>query len=312
MANNIETALDGAIVAQAAAELIALDLPLSATTYRDAEAAFGYGSGSIVRVRVPGATPTFTRGAYATTELETGDLSEGAIPVTLETDAYSSVLLPHAEMSLDIQSFGGQVLAPQARSVASYIERTTAAAMQATPVDTAITYDAAKPRATVIAMRAALRANGVEAGEPLVGVAGTNVFADLLTADPTLNTDGPVSVAGVVIQESALVDADALIVYIPAAFATVMRAPQTTAAPWSGSAVARATDTPMPLGTVRDLSSPTAAASVSAAYDVSHGAVRSTLSVLVGSSAMPLPVYAADGTLSLLEHGGVAHVNASA
>ncbi len=49
-------------IATVAAKLVGVDLNLAALVHRDLEAEFGSGSGSTVKVRVPGAVPARTRG----------------------------------------------------------------------------------------------------------------------------------------------------------------------------------------------------------------------------------------------------------
>lgn len=295
-ANTFEVATN---YAATAAELVGLDLNLARSMYRDLAADFRAGSGSTVRIKVPGATVASTKGIYdVTTALETGSIAESGIDVKLTTHAYSDVVLSEGELDLDIESFSSQVLAPQARAIATYVERTAAAAMQAVPASTDVTYDPSNPAKAFTAARRVLRTNGVGTDVPLIAAVGAGVYADLLDAQ-TVNApvfDASGKVRGFQVIESTRLDADELVFYVPEAFALVVRAPAVPAGAPFGASVQ--TDNGFALRYIRS-------------FDGSVAADRSLVSAFVGVQELPLAVDAEDGTVSLVEHGGVVHIAAA-
>lgn len=78
-----------------------------------------------ITIRVPARTVAHRRalrGTGAARNLTTEDLTENAIPVTLDHDTYHAVALTDEELSLDITDFATQVLNRQVRAVAEDLE----------------------------------------------------------------------------------------------------------------------------------------------------------------------------------------------
>ncbi len=78
-----------------------------------------------ITIRVPARTVAHRRtlrGTGAARNLVTEDLTENAIPVTLDHDVYHAVALTDEELTLDINDFAGQVLNRQVRAVAEDLE----------------------------------------------------------------------------------------------------------------------------------------------------------------------------------------------
>lgn len=78
-----------------------------------------------ITIRVPARTVAHRRtlrGTGSARDLTTEDLTENAIPVTLDHDVYHAVALTDEELSLDINDFAGQVLNRQIRAVAEDLE----------------------------------------------------------------------------------------------------------------------------------------------------------------------------------------------
>ncbi|MGT2426602.1 hypothetical protein [Amnibacterium kyonggiense] len=279
-------------IAALAASLVGLDLNLAAATHLDLAAEFTEGSTKRVLVRVPGAPAASTRDVGdVTTPLTAGKITEQAIEVLLTDHAYSNVVLSEEDLSLDLVDFGRQVLAPQAHAVSKYIERAVATAMSATPVTTAITYNPAAPARAFTAARRILRSNGLGADARLVAAVGAEIYADLqdaveATAGVTFDASG--KVRGFEVIESTRLAGDEAVFYTPAAFATVVRAPQVPQGAPFGASVRGDT---FALRYIRS-------------YDGNVAADRSLVSAFVGVSPMPLPVDEEDGTVSLVEHGG--------
>lgn len=274
-------------LAAVAASLVGADLNLAATTYLDLAADFGDGSGSRVRVRIPGAPQAHSRGLYdVSTPLVTGSIAEQGIDVELTDHAYSDVALAEGDLDLSIVDFSRQVLVPQALAVSKFIERAVAAAMKATPLTT-ITFDAANPAKAFTAARAKLRSNGLPASARLIAAVGANVYGALLDG-PTTTFDDSGKVRGFELIESTRLGADEAVCYTPAAFATVVRAPRVPAGASFGASVKGET---FALRYIRN-------------YDSSVAADRSLVSAFVGVQPMPIAVDREDGTVDLVDDGG--------
>ncbi|MBO1414466.1 P22 phage major capsid protein family protein [Streptomyces sp. FH025] len=69
----------------------------------------------------------------ASTWIQSENLNEGLLSVKLDTHAYSAVDLSDAELSLDLLSFGEQVMVPQIDSITERLENKVASAMTEFP-----------------------------------------------------------------------------------------------------------------------------------------------------------------------------------
>jgi len=282
-------------IAEVTAKLVGADLNLAALVHRDLEAEFGSGSGSTVKVRVPGAVPSRTRGIYdVSTPLASDEINEESISVTLSEHCYSNVALSEGDLDLDLGNFASRVLLPQATAVVKRVEREVAAAMTSTP-ETKLTYDPSNPATVFTAIRRQLRDNGVPAGVKLTAAVGSNVYADLMdgptgSAGTTFDADG--RVRGFDVVESTRLGADEIVAFVKEAFALVVRAPQVPAGAPYGASVSEGGFA------LRHLR----------AYDTSTAVDRSLVSSFVGVSAMPLAIDNENGTVTLKPHAGAVRV----
>lgn len=287
MANSFLTAEN---IAKVAAAIVGQDLGLAGLVYRDLESDFRAGSGNVVKVRVPGAVASQTRGIYDTsTPLVSDEIAEQSIDVTLTDHVYDNVVLSEGSLDLDIENFSAQVLRPQAIAIVKHVERAVAAAMSATPESTAIAYDALNPAKTLTRVRAQLRENGVPTEARLIAAVGSGVYGDLLDAEAI---DDSGKVRGFEIVESTRLAADEIVGFIPSAFALVVRAP---AVPNGAPFGASVTEGGFALRHIRS-------------YDGTVAADRSLVSAFVGVESLPLAVDNEDGTISLVANGGAVRV----
>ena len=287
-------------VATVAAKLVGLDLNLAGMLSRDLAAEFKSGKGDTVRVRVPGAVVARTKGVFdKTTPLETDEVTEQAITVTLNDHVYSKVTLSEGDLELNLESFARQILKPQTDAVVRHVERAATATMQATPITAGVTYDASNPARIFTALRSKLRANGVPDSATLYAAVGTQVYADLL--------DGPVGSTGTTfdasgkvrdftVVESTRLAPDEIVGFVPEAFTLVVRAPEVPqGAPYGASVSAEGF-------ALRHI----------LAYDDGVAATNSTVSAFVEVAALPLAVDREDGTVDLVQHGGAVRVRTTA
>jgi len=275
-------------IASVAATLVGADLGLAGLVYRDVERDFGDGSGDTVKIRVPGALASQTRGVRSLDPLVRGTLQEQHVDVVLSDEVYDQIPLARGTLDLDLVDFSKQILVPQASAIVRHIERTVAAAMSATPETTTITYDAAAPAKTFTQIRRALRDNGVGSETPLLAAVGSGVYGDLLDADALEND----SVRGFRVYESTRLASDEIVGFVEQAFALAVRAPVAPeGAPYSASVK----EGGFALTHVR-------------AFDPTIGADTSLVSALVGCRAMPLAIDNEDGTVTLTPHAGAVRV----
>lgn len=236
-------------VAQTAVALAVEDSYLGALISRSFENDLlgGGGKDLTVNVRVPSALIARERGIDdVTTAIVLDTLTESTIPVSLGTHAYSAVPLSEGDLSLHLESFATQVLAPQVSAVVDDIEYTVAAALLAaegfqTGEDPAsgtpghIVYDATDPVKLFVAIRRILRNRGVPTAGLNVAV-GTQIFADLLSSQKLQDASASGSTAalregqvgrvqGFTVVESTRIPENELTAFHSAAFTLAVRAP---------------------------------------------------------------------------------------
>ncbi|UPL12592.1 hypothetical protein [Microbacterium sufflavum] len=300
MANTFN--LDINNVAKLAAVLVGRDFNLAALISRDVEAEFMPGKGNKVRVPVPAAIPTRTRGVYdKTTALVADELSEQFIEVTLADHVYNLAVLSEGDLSLSMTDYGRQVLAPQTRAIAAKIEALTASAMSATPAEASIMYSAATPAKAFTAARRELRDNGVPGDAILRAAVGSSVYADLLDAPVGQGFDADGKVRGFEVVESTRLDPEDIVAFVPQAFTLVARAPMVP----QGAAYGASIVTPV----FSDDNSAQFAVRVVNDYDSNVAADRSLVGTFAAVQAMPLPVDNEDGSVTLLDHGGAVRIS---
>lgn len=124
-------------IAAASLGLLEREIILPRLVWRDAGGDFSGAFGDTISLRVPSRTTARTRtfrGARPTASEGHGvivmdDLAETKVDVTLDTAPYSAVPITDEELTLDITSFGEQILRPQVRAVAEAVENAIAAEM---------------------------------------------------------------------------------------------------------------------------------------------------------------------------------------
>jgi hypothetical protein len=272
-------------VAAVAASLAAEDAFLSALVSRNFEDDLlgGGGKGRTVNVRIPGALIARDRNIDdKTTQIVLDELAESTFAVTLGTHAYSAVSLSEGDLSLNLQDFSRQVLAPQVDAVVDYIENEVAETIAAIPETTSIAWDPADPVKTFTAIRRELRKRGVPAANLNV-VVGVDVYAALLDAKAITDASQSAStsalregqvgnVRGFTVAESTRVGDSQIVAFHRDAFTLAVRAPQV---PQGASFGATTNSKGFSLRYLRD-------------YDVMTTADRSMVSTFCGVAQLPL------------------------
>lgn len=156
-------------IAAAALGLLEREIVLPALVWRDAGGSFGGAQGDTISIRVParttarsrplrGARPTASEGEGIIT-MDT--LTETKVDVTLDEALYSAVPITDEELTLDITSFGTQILAPQVRAVAEGLENKLAAQMVSANYATTLPLDTSDPYKTLVDARVQMNKNNI-------------------------------------------------------------------------------------------------------------------------------------------------------
>ncbi|WP_082559116.1 P22 phage major capsid protein family protein [Kitasatospora sp. MBT66] len=127
------------LVAQAVANLKD-SVVLAGMFDRRAASEFVNATGQVINIRRPGRLKGAEEAIDAkrkfndtSTWIQSENLNEGLLTVKLDTHAYSAVDLSDAELSLDLLSFGEQVMVPQVDSITERLENKVATAMTEFP-----------------------------------------------------------------------------------------------------------------------------------------------------------------------------------
>lgn len=310
MANTLYTA---AQVAKVAVNLAQLDGYLSALVNRDALSGVfeGGGKGRTVNLRIPAALVARTRGLDdKTSQIVLDELTESTVGVTTGTHVYSAVALSEGDLSLNIEDFSAQVLAPQMAAIVEELEAIVADVLLGVDESntSAFAYDAANPTKILTAMRKYLRDNGLPMSNLNV-VAGTQVYADLLNAGVLKDAsqsgstealrEGNVGrVAGFTVAESNRIPETQIIAFHRDAVALAQRAPLVPQGVSFGAVVA---EKGYSLRYIRD-------------YDVMSTADRSLVSTFAGAAILPVYKVARNrttkvATVSTIANGGILRVD---
>lgn len=280
-------------VARTAVSLAVQDSYLGALVSRNFENDLlgGGGKNLTVNIKVPAALIARERGIDdVATAITLDSLTESTVGITLGTHAYSAVPLSEGDLSLHLESFATQVLAPQVAAVVDDIENTVATALLSAggfqtgeqDATTPVTYDAANPVPFFVELRRVLRNRGV----PVTGlnlVVGTQVYADLLNSAKLIDVsqsgataalrEGQVGrIQGFTVAESTRVGADDIVAFHSDAFTLAVRAPIVPAGVAFGAMEA---SNGYSLRYIRD-------------YDASVLRDRSIVSTFAGVASMPL------------------------
>lgn len=278
-------------IARVGLSLVRGDLVLSRTVNRDFEADFRGGTGYSVNVRKPAtlvaASRILTPQNSTPSAISVQTLTEAVVSVSLDKMIYSAVDVTDEDLTLNIEDFSRQVLAPQVTAVAEGCENAVVAEMQDLTGDETLgdAYNTEDPTATFVAARKALRDLQVPASN-LYAAVGTGVYADLLNAQALRSVgesgsgdalrDATVGrVAGFTVIECNRLDENEMVFYHRDAFTLAIRAPQVPQGVAFGSSVA---GDGFAMRYIRD-------------YDASLLQDRSIVSTIIGTQTMSVVSY---------------------
>ncbi|MFF3673561.1 P22 phage major capsid protein family protein [Streptomyces sp. NPDC002120] len=256
------------IVAKQALGLLESEFILGAFVGKSAGADFAGATDDTVMVRRPSKLAARTldwragevgANASKSREIVTDVLNETKMPVVLNRHIYSAIDLTDEQLTLDIDDFGAQVTAPQARAIAEQIEAALLAEMVGQSDDThgiaAPTIggtDAQKDeqaiRKAVLAARTKMNKDGVPTAGRILLI-GADIEAALLQSATLTAADMSGTTAGLrqaIIGDyfgfrvvvSQLINPKTMVVLHPSAFIFVSRAPMTPPSVKAGASVA--------------------------------------------------------------------------
>ena len=171
MANNF---LSPSLIAGTALALLRREVVLPATVYRDARNGAGDAKiGNTINVRKPA---TAVAREYsdalrtAGTPIVVDDLAETSIPVVIDKHIYHAAAVTDEDLTLKIEDFAAQVLAPQVLAVGNATEDRLAAEMNALASQVSIAAGGADVHAKIIEARRRLNTANVPQGSRYLAV----------------------------------------------------------------------------------------------------------------------------------------------
>ena len=285
-------------VAKVAIGILGPDMVLAGMCNKDYASEFRAGVGYSVNVKRPITLAANTRAMDANAAITVDGITQPAVEtVAIDANIYSAVQLSDEDLTLNIEDFSAQVLAPQTASVARGIESKVLAGMQAvaegaTGAALGAAYSDADPLPTFTAARKALRDLGVPAGS-LKAAVGTQIAADLINSGKLTDASQSGSVGALrdatigrlrgfdVVEVNTLADNEAIFFH-PDAFTLVLRAPVVPSGVSFGASVSA---NGFAVRYIRD-------------YDSDLLSDRSVLNVFAGFKAMKKDVVALNGTVT--------------
>lgn len=172
-------------IVEAAVLLLQREIVLPRLVWRQADDDFKGAKDDTITLRVPAVLEARSRVMRSNTALTFDEFAESAVPVKLDTHAYSGLKIRDEELTLDIKDFARQVVAPQMRAVAEKMENTIADALDDATSDYAdvdFTEGTDDPYKVLVAARKVLNIANVPAADRIF-VAGANVEAAILGDD---------------------------------------------------------------------------------------------------------------------------------
>ena len=231
-------------VASVAMSVLARQLVLPATVYRNAESEFTGRTGDTVTIRKPASLEANTY-ASRTSAIEVDSLSETGVPVSIDTHLYSAVAVTDEQMEFEVDDFAAQVVAPQLRAVGEGAENVLAAEFNGLTSDLVCAYEAKDIIDIIVDARKMLNDKNVPNANRYLAVS-TDIEAALLKTELLQRVDASgtdtalrqatiARLFGFNILVSNALDAGTAVAYSRDAFAFCLRAPRVPQGAAAGS-----------------------------------------------------------------------------
>lgn len=185
------TVLKAAQIVQAGLGLLEREATLPQLIWRDAFGDFQGALNDTISVRLPAYTTARTRALRSGAARTRDSLGETKVDVTLDTDIYKDVRITDEELTLDIVSFGTQVLNPVLNSHVQKMEDLVAAEMTNATYAKTLIHDIsdAKPYVDIALAARKLLNNARVPSQGRSLVVGSDIEAELLTDDKFIRAD---------------------------------------------------------------------------------------------------------------------------
>src|SRR5690606_13073704 len=178
-------------IAATALGLLQREIVLPGLVWRNAGGSFKGAAGDTITLKVPARTSAkemALRPDRSSDLLEYADLTQLSVDVTLDKRIYNPVRITDEEMTLDIETFGQDILAPQVRAVVEGVENEVASLMTEAPYKHTVTVDEAKPANSFVHARKHLNDEDVPVSGR-VAVVGSGIEAALLLSEQLQRVD---------------------------------------------------------------------------------------------------------------------------
>lgn len=149
------------VIAPTALGLLLREIVLPRLVWTDAVPSFVGALNDTVSIRVPARRTATKRTLRAGTAIVNQVSHEFAVPVTLDTDIYNGAPITDEELTLDIVSFGTQILQPQVRAIVEGLEDEVALTITGATYTDTIELDEADPFIGFVDARTFLNDNNV-------------------------------------------------------------------------------------------------------------------------------------------------------
>ncbi|MFV0315451.1 MAG: hypothetical protein ACK5O2_00620 [Microthrixaceae bacterium] len=179
------------------------ELVLGSVVWVDPAVDFTGAKGDAVTIRIPAVTSARSRGLRSGATRTRDSLNEGKVVVTLDNNLYKDIEITDAEMTLDIENFARQVLAPIALAMAEGYEDAIADLMGGATYANSVAWSAVDPHGVLVDAGVALDNARVPASSR-VAVLGTNLAADVVKSDQARRYDSAGDSASAALRDATV------------------------------------------------------------------------------------------------------------
>lgn len=168
--------------------LLERDVVVPSLVWRDAAGDFRGAKNDTITIRLPSYFNARTRVLRAGSPKVKDSLHERAVDVSLDTDVYGVIAITDEELTLDIESFERQIIAPVAGGIVRGIEDQVITEIEGAPYVNHLTLDQSDPHKTILKARRHLNESRV----PMEGralIVGSAVEEILLSSDQFVKAD---------------------------------------------------------------------------------------------------------------------------
>jgi len=216
--------------------LLERDTVMARQVWRNAAGDFRGAAGDTINIKLPAFGVARRRAIRGTDRRDASYLAQRTVPVRLTDNIYMRTPLTDAELTLDVESFEREIIAPQAGAVVRAIEDDTTAEVEGATYYHRVEYDPTDPVDSIFEAAELLTKSRVPSSQRLLAV-GSTAKRRLLTSDQLIKVDqagdnsalrraeiGEIAGIGSIFEVPSL-DPEAMYLYHRSAFVLCLRAP---------------------------------------------------------------------------------------